>query len=230
MDIRSLSIEKREGTGKEVAKRLRRAGRVPAVLYGGSAPVNISVNPKDIFRLIHGHEGGTQLVQVGFGESADKRMAIIRDMQFDPVSEDLVHVDLQEVAMDRPIQVTVPLRHVGDAVGVRETKGILEMILREVQVSCLPSAIPESLTADVSNLAIGDVFTVGQLPVPEGVRVLTDPNQAVATVAPPLAEEVVVAPAVGVVAATPAEPEVLTERKKEEAGEDKDKDKDAKKK
>ena len=196
MEIRALSIEKREGSGKEVAKRLRRTGRVPAVLYGGSAPVNITVNPKDIFRLIHGHEGGTQLVQVTFNGSSDKRMAIIRDMQLDPVSEDLVHVDLQEVAMDKPIQVTVPLRHVGDAVGVRETKGILEMILREVQVSCLPGQIPEALTADVANLAIGDVFTVSQLPVPEGVRVLTDGNQAVATVAPPPAEEVVAAPAV----------------------------------
>jgi len=231
MEIRALSIEKREGSGKEVAKRLRRAGRVPAVLYGGSAPVNITVNPKDIFRLIHGHEGGTQLVQVTFNGSSDKRMAIIRDMQLDPVSEDLVHVDLQEVAMDKPIQVTVQLRHVGDAVGVRETKGILEMILREVQVSCLPGQIPEALTADVSNLAIGDVFTVGQLPVPEGIRVLTDGNQAVATVAPPPAEEVVAAPAVEAVAAAPAEPEVLTERKpKEEAGDSKEKDKDTKKK
>jgi large subunit ribosomal protein L25 len=231
MEIRALTVEKREGTGKEVAKRLRRAGRVPAVLYGGTAPVNITVNPKDVFRLIHGHEGGTQLLQVSFGESTDKRMAIIRDMQFDPVSEDLVHVDLQEVAMDKPIQVTVPLRHEGEPIGVRETKGILEMILREVQVSCLPSQIPESFIADVSTLEIGDVFTVGQLPVPSGVRILTDPNQAVATVAPPMAEEVAAAPVVGVVAATPAEPEVLTERKpKEEAVDDKEKDKDAKKK
>src|SRR5262249_33262096 len=159
-------------------------------------------------------------------------MAIIRDMQLDPVSEDLVHVDLQEVAMDKPIQVTVPLRHVGDAVGVRETKGILEMILREVQVSCLPGQIPEALTADVSALAIGDVFTVSQLPVPEGVRVLTDGNQAVATVAPPPAEEVVAAPAVETVAVGPAEPEVLTERKPKEeaAADDKGKEKDAKKK
>jgi large subunit ribosomal protein L25 len=112
---------------------------------------------------------------------------------------------------------------------VRETKGILEMILREVQVSCLPGQIPEALTADVSNLAIGDVFTVSQLPVPEGVRVLTDGNQAVATVAPPLAEEVAAAPAAGTVAAAPAEPEVLTERKPKEEGTE-DKEKDAKKK
>ena len=226
MEMRALTIEKRVGTGKEAAKRLRRTGRVPAILYGGGTPVNITVNPKDIFRLIHGHEGGTQLLQVTFGDSPDKRMAIIRDMQLDPVTEDLVHVDLQEVAMDKPIQVTVPLRHVGEAVGVRDAKGILEMILREVQVSCLPGSIPESFTADVSELGIHDVFTVGQLVAPEGVRILTDPSQAVATVAPPMAEEVAVpAVATGAVAATPAEPEVLTERKpKEEAVDEKEKD------
>jgi len=147
-------------------------------------------------------------------------------MQLDPVTEDLVHVDLQEVAMDKPIQVTVPLRHVGEPVGVRDAKGILEMILREVQVSCLPGSIPESFTADVSELGIHDVFTVGQLVAPEGVRILTDASQAVATVAPPMAEEEVAAPvATGVVAATPAEPEVLTERKpKEEAADEKEKD------
>src|SRR6185436_1329697 len=216
--------EKRVGTGKGAAKRLRRTGRVPAVLYGGKSPENVTVNPKDIFRLIHGHEGGTQLLQVSFPESSDKRMAIIRDMQLDPVTEDLVHVDLQEVAMDKPIQVSVPLRHVGEPVGVRDAKGILEMILREVQVSCLPASIPESFTADVSELGIHDVFTVGQLVAPEGVRILTDTSQAVATVAPPMAEEVV-APVATAVAATPAEPEVLTERKpKEEAADEKEKD------
>ena len=226
MEMRALTIEKRVGIGKGAAKRLRRTGRVPAILYGAGTPVNIAVNPKDIFRLIHGHEGGTQLLQVTFAESPDKRMAIIRDMQVDPVTEDLVHVDLQEVAMDKPIQVTVPLRHVGEPVGVRDAKGILEMILREVQVSCLPASIPESFTADVSELGIHDVFTVGQLVAPEGVRILTDASQAVATVAPPMAEEEVAAPvATGVVAATPAEPEVLTERKpKEEAADEKEKD------
>jgi len=143
-------------------------------------------------------------------------MAILRDMQFDPVSEDLIHVDLQEVAMDKPIQVTIAVHHVGDAVGVRETQGILEMVLREIQVSCLPGNIPEAIEADVSNLAIGDVLTVGDLPIPDGVRVLTDRAQAVATVAPPAAEEVAPVAAVEAVAAAPAEPEVLTERKPKE--------------
>ncbi|HLF49161.1 MAG TPA: 50S ribosomal protein L25 [Methylomirabilota bacterium] len=221
MEMRALTIETREGTGKGPARRLRRAGRIPAVLYGGASPVSIAVDPREILRLIHGHEGGTQLLQVSYAGASESRMAIIRDMQFDPVSEDLIHADLQEVAMDKPLQIAVPLRHVGDAIGVRDTKGILEMILREVQVSCLPGAIPEVIAADVSGLNIGDVFIVGQLVAPEGVRILTDPGQAVATVAPPMAEEVAAPTAEAPAAA--AEPEVLTERKPKEEVEEKKK-------
>jgi len=226
MDMRELTIRKRDDIGKGPAKRLRRAGQVPAILYGGASPVKVSVAPKDILRLIHGHPGSTQLFRVTFEGATDGTMAIIRDMQFDPVSEDLIHVDLQEVAMDRAIQVTVAVHHVGEAVGVKETQGILEMVLREVRVSCLPGNIPGSLEADVSNLAIGDVLTVKDLKVPEGVRILNDPNQAVVTVAPPAAEEVAAPTAVVTEAAAPAEPEVLTERKpKEEGAEAESKDK-----
>ena len=221
MEMRELTIQRRDGTGKGAAKRLRRAGHVPAILYGGTSPLNVAVAPRDVFRLIHGHEGSTQLLKVSFADSGDSMMAIIRSMQFDPVSEDLIHVDLQEVAMDRPIQVSVAVHHVGEAIGVRESQGILEMILREVQVSCLPANIPEVLEADVTPLGINAVLTVKDLKVPEGVRILNDPNQAVVTVAPPAAEEAaaVAAPAAG----TSAEPEVLTERKPKEEEGDKDK-------
>jgi large subunit ribosomal protein L25 len=232
MEIRELTVIPREGVGKSVARRLRRSGKTPGILYGGASPVNIAVDPREVFRLIHGHEGSTQLLRVTFAGSKDSRMVILRDIQLDPVSEDLVHVDLQEVNMDKPIQVTVALHHVGEPIGVRDTQGILEMVLREIQVSCLPANIPEDIKADVSNLAIGDVLTVGELVVPEGVRVLTDKAQAVATVAPPAAEEVAapVAAVVGAVAAAPAEPEVLTERKPKEEAEVEDKDKKGKKK
>jgi large subunit ribosomal protein L25 len=232
MEIRELTVMAREGVGKSVARRLRRSGKTPGILYGGPSPVNIAVDPREVFRIIHGHEGSTQLLRVTFAGSKDSRMVILRDLQLDPVSEDLVHVDLQEVNMDKPIQVTVALHHVGEPIGVRDTQGILEMVLREIQVSCLPANIPEDIKADVSNLAIGDVLTVDELVVPEGVRVLTDKAQAVATVAPPAAEEVAapVAAVVGAVAATPAEPEVLTERKPKEEAEVEDKDKKGKKK
>jgi large subunit ribosomal protein L25 len=220
MEIRELTIERRDGTGKEVARRLRRAGRIPAILYGAQAPVTVSVDPRGLLRLIHGHEGGTQLLRLSFADSGESRLAIIRDMQFDPVTEDLLHADLQEVSLDRAIQVTVPVHHAGEAIGVKESHGILEMLLREVEVSCLPGAIPEVLHADVSRLAIGDVFTVRDLVAPEGVRILTDPSQPVVTVAPPVAEE---AAAPVAAAAAPAEPEVLTERKPKEEGEEKKK-------
>jgi large subunit ribosomal protein L25 len=221
MEMRELTIQKRLGVGKGEAKRLRRAGQVPAILYGVAQPVNVAVAPRDIYRLIHGREGSTQLLRVSFADSGEARMAIIRDLQYDPVSENLVHVDLQEVAMDRPLQVTVAVHHVGEAVGVRDTFGILEMILREVQVSCLPGNIPQVLEADVTGLAIGDVLTVKDLAAPEGVRILNDPNQAVATVAPPAAEEAAAPTAVVETAATPAEPEVLTERKPKDEAEEK---------
>ena len=232
MEIRELTVTPRDGVGKSVARRLRRSGKTPGILYGGPSPVNIAVDPREVFRIIHGHEGSTQLLRVTFAGSKDSRMVILRDLQLDPVSEDLVHVDLQEVNMDKPIQVTVALHHVGEPVGVRDTQGILEMVLREIQVSCLPADIPGDIKADVSRLAIGDVLTVGDLAVPEGVRVLTDRARAVATVAPPAAEEIAapVAVVAGAVAAAPAEPEGLTERKPKEEPEAEDKDKKGKKK
>jgi len=217
MQTRELTIKRREGTGKQAAKRLRRERAVPAILYGGPQPQPITVDPRAVLRIIHGHEGTTQLLNLTFDGDGGPRMAIIRDLQFDPVSERLLHVDLQEVSADRAITVRVAVHAVGDAVGVREQKGILNLATHEVEIACFPTQIPDRLEADVTALSIGDVLTVADLRVPEGVRILNDPGQAVATVQPPMAEETpaVVAP---VAATATAEPEVLTERKpKEEA-------------
>lgn len=216
MAMQELIIKRREATGKQAAKRLRRAGTVPAILYGGAKAEPITVDPKAVLRMIHGREGTTQLLTLTFDDekSSGIRMAIIRDLQFDPVSEDLVHVDLQEVSADRAITVRVAVHPVGEAAGVKEQKGILNLVLHELEVSCLPTAIPQRIDADVTALMIGNVLTVGNLTAPEGVRILTPAAQAVATVVPPMAEEVAVpaAPA----AAAVAEPEVLTERKPKE--------------
>ena len=219
MAMQELTVQQRGETGKQVAKRLRRAGAVPAVLYGGARPESISVDPKAVLRIIHGHAGSTQLLNLTFEGGAGSRMAIIRDLQFDPVSERLLHVDLQEVTADRAITVRVAVHPIGEAAGVREQKGILNVVLHELDVSCLPTLIPERIDAGVSALMIGDVLTVGALSAPEGVRILNDPGQAVVTVAAPMAEEVVATPAPAATAA--AEPEVLTERKKEEEADDK---------
>jgi large subunit ribosomal protein L25 len=216
MERQELAIMPRDGKGKQAAKRLRREGRVPAVLYGGKAPQAISVDPKAVLKMIHGHEGSTQLLNLTENGGGSTRMAIIRDMQFDPVSEDLLHVDLQEVSADRAINVTVAIHPVGEAIGVRDTKGILNLVLHEINVSCLPTNIPQRIDADVTNLAIGDVLTVRDLVTPEGVRVLNDPGQAVVTVSPPMAEEEAAAPAAAAAVTAAAEPEVLTERKPKE--------------
>jgi large subunit ribosomal protein L25 len=225
MAMQELTIKRRTETGKEVAKRLRRAGAVPAVLYDGQKAETVTVDPKAVLRMIHGREGTTQLLTLKFdGEAGNgARLAIIRELQFDPVSEQLLHVDLQEVSADRAITVHVTVRPVGEAAGVKEQKGILNLVLYELAISCLPTAIPERIDADVSALMIGDVLKVADLRAPEGVRILNDPGQAVATVAPPMAEEVAAVAAPTAAAVT--EPEVLTERKPKEeeaaAGDDK---------
>jgi large subunit ribosomal protein L25 len=216
MTMQELTIKRRDGTGKSVVRKLRRAGVVPAILYGGAKPQTITVDPRAVLRIIHGHEGSTQLLTLKFDGDGSSLMAIIRDIQFDPVSDTLLHVDLQEVSADRAITVRVAVHPVGEAIGVKDTKGILNLVMHEVEVSCLPTNIPERIDADVTNLAIGDVLTVAALRPPQGVRITNDPGQAVATVSPPMAEEVA-APA-ATAAVTPAEPEVLTERKpKDEA-------------
>jgi large subunit ribosomal protein L25 len=215
MAIRELSVERRGEIGKSAVRRLRRRGLVPAILYGArSEPVPLAVSPKEVQRALHAHAGGGVLVHLRLAGEPEARTAIVRDLQFDPVRESLLHVDLQAVRMDEEITVEVPIRVVGEAAGVKEQSGILAVLLRAVEVSCLPSLIPDRLDADVSALRIHDVFTVGDLRLPEGVRVTTSTTQALVTVSPPTVEEVA-APA----AAAPAEPEVVTERKPPEAAE-----------
>jgi large subunit ribosomal protein L25 len=216
MQMQELTIARREGTGKQVSKRLRRQGVVPAVLYGGARSEAVTVDPKAVLKMIAGHAGTTQLLSLKMEGDGGSRLAIIRAMQFDPVTERLLHVDIQEVSADKPITVRVSVHPVGEAIGVKDTKGILNLVLHELTVSCLPTAIPERIDADVTALAIGDVLTIADLKAPEGVRIVNDPAQAVATVAPPMAEET---PTPAATAAVTAEPEVLTERKPKEGEE-----------
>jgi large subunit ribosomal protein L25 len=217
MEIRELTVEHRDGRGKGAAKRLRRAGRVPAILYGAVAePLALSVAPKDVQRVLRAHAGGGVLVNVRLPGEPEPRTAVVRDLQFHPVLETLLHVDFQAVRMDEEITVEVPLHVVGEAAGVKEQSGILQFLLRTVEVSCLPSLIPERLDADVSALRIHDVLTVADLRLPEGVRVTTAASQAIVTVAPPAVEEV----AAPTAAAAAAEPEVVTGRKPEEGAEE----------
>jgi large subunit ribosomal protein L25 len=212
MNIRELSVEPREATGKGAAGRLRRRGRIPAILYGGGQPaVALSVSPSELQRALHAHAAGGILVSLRLPGEDEPRAAVVRDLQVDPVRDTLLHVDFQAVRMDEEISVEVPIHVVGEAAGVKEQNGVLALLMRTVEVSCLPALIPERIDIDVSPLRIHDVLTVADLRLPEGVRVTTPAGQALVTVAPPMAEEVA-APA----AAPAAEPEVVTERKPKE--------------
>ncbi len=216
MEIRELTAERRDAAGKGAVKRLRRLGRIPAILYGArTEPVPLSVLPKDVQRVLHARAGGSVLVNLKLPGESEARAAVVRDLQFDPVRDILLHVDLQAVRMDEQITVEVPIRVVGEAAGVKEQSGVLAVLLRTIEVACLPTQIPERIDVDVSPLRIHDVITVGGLKLPEGIRVTMQPGQAVVTVSPPMAEEVA-APA----AAPAAEPEVLSERKPEEGAEE----------
>jgi large subunit ribosomal protein L25 len=212
MNIRDLSVQRRDATGKGPVRRLRRAGLVPAILYGGGTePVSLAVSPAEVHRALHAHVGGGVLVNLRVAGEAEPRPAVVRDLQFDPVRDTLLHVDLQAVRMDEEITVEVPIHVVGEAAGVKEQSGVLAVLLRQVEVACLPSFIPERIDIDVTPLRIHGVLTVADLQLPEGVRVTVATSQAIVTVTPPMAEEV--AP---VVAAPAAEPEVVTERKPKE--------------
>ena len=220
MNMRELSAEPRTALGKGAVGRLRRRGLVPAILYGaGNAPVPLAVAPVEVQRAVRAHAAGGVLVGLRLPGETEARPAVVRDLQFHPVRDSLIHVDFQAVRMDEEITVEVPIHVVGEALGVKDQNGVLAILLRTVEVSCLPSLIPERIDIDVSALRIHDVATIADLRLPEGVRVTMPSTQPVVTVAPPMAEEVVAAPVVAAV-----EPEVVTERKPKEEEEAKGKE------
>ena len=169
MNIRDLSVEPREALGKGAVGRLRRKGLVPAILYGGgSAPVTLAVAPTDVRRALHGHGAGGVLVNIRLPGDAEPRTAVVRELQYDPVRDTLIHIDFQAVRMDEEITVEVPIHVVGEAAGVKDQNGVLALLLRAVEVSCLPSLIPERIDIDVSALRIHDVATVADLAAARG--------------------------------------------------------------
>ncbi len=213
----------REERGKNAARRTRRTGLVPAVLYGGKhEPIVISVNAKQIARILRSETGHNTIFTVQVpGRGEEKTM--LKDWQVDPVSNALLHVDLLRVAMDVRMKVKVPVHTFGEPQGVKMQGGIFEMVTREVEVECLPSDIPEEFKVDVSELLIGKQLRAGDLPLdPQKVRLVTDPQRVLAhVVALKKEEEPAAAEAAVATEAAPAEPEVIKKGKKEaEEGEE----------
>jgi len=207
-----VEAEPREAGNKNVARRMRRAGRVPGVLYGANKPsVPVALNPKQMRAVLQSEAGQNTILDVNVkdGETAS---AIIVDWQYEPIRGALLHVDLKRIALDQLLTVTVPVVAVGEPAGVKTQGGILEYVHREVEVECLPADIPEHIDADVTELLIGQNFRVKDLKTPEGVRVITAPEEVLLHVVTPKAE-VVETPETADAAATPAEPEVIKKGK-----------------
>ncbi len=216
MAISSLTGEQRSGVGKSVARKLRAAGRVPAIYYGrGEQPIALTINAKEVETLIHGASGANVIVDLMVsGAAAADRKALIREIQRDPVVGNILHLDLQHISLTEKITVEVPIELIGIPTGVKDGGGILEHLLREVEVECLPTDIPTQLEADVSMLNIGDSLHVSDLKA-ERVTILTEADRAIATVVPPtILEEA--APAEAAV----AEPELVSGKKEGEEGEE----------
>ncbi len=191
--MRKLTIkaEKREAGGKNAARRLRREGWLPAILYGSeSANVPLILNKKDIFSILKSETGENTLFKVVYDQHQQEVM--IKDFHQDAVSDEILHVDLIRIAMDKEIRVDVPVDLVGTAVGVKTEGGFVDFVTREVEVECLPGVIPESFEIDISSLHLNQSLKVEDLPLIEGVRLITDPQTVVVHIEAPSVEEVVV--------------------------------------
>lgn len=210
----TLEVTRRENTGKEAAKKLRREGKVPAVVYGGHRdPVAITVDRKAISELIQKGEHGIRSVFLLKMSGTDQqRHAMIKEVRIDPISRKMEHIDFVRVVMDEKVKVTVPVHLNGTAIGVKEG-GLLDWQVRELHVECLPTAIPDSIEVDVSPLGAHDYYRVKDLTLPEGVRVLDDPERVVVGVTIARAE---VSEATTAEVAAVAEPEVIKKGKTEE--------------
>ncbi|HEX2122535.1 MAG TPA: 50S ribosomal protein L25 [Thermoanaerobaculia bacterium] len=216
----TLEVERREATGKEIAKKLRRDGRVPAVVYGGHRePVAISVDRKAVSELIQKSDHGIRSVfLLKMAGTDQQRHAMIKDVTINPINRKMMHIDFIRVVMDEMVRVTVPVHLNGTAIGVKEG-GLLDFQVRELHVECLPNAIPDTVEVDVSPLGAHDYFRVKDLQLPEGVKVLDDPERVVVGVT--IARAEVSDTAAAEVAATTAEPEVIKKGKGEEEKEKK---------
>jgi large subunit ribosomal protein L25 len=209
----TVRAKQRDGRGKNDARRARREGMVPITVYGGGAETIAAVAALSDLAAILRSEAGRNTIFTIDVEGVGASEVMFHDRQIDPLRGRLIHADLARLVKGQKIEVTVPLHLVGEPVGVKEEQGVLEQILREVEIRCEPREIPDVIEADVSHLGVHDVLHVSDLKVAENVEILNDPEAVVATVGM-TREEVEVAPVIE--GEQPAEPEVIGKGKKEE--------------
>ena len=234
-----LEATARDSFGKNEARRTRRAGRVPAVVYGptsegGSRDATpIAVEPRALLKILHSESGANTLISLKLGGGGEARV-LIKEYQVDPVTHEVLHADFYRVRMDRTIRVTIPVTVKGEPKGVKQQGGVLEFIRREIEIECLPADIPEHVEIDVSELMLHQGVRVREIAPNAKWKSVSDPDMMLVHVILPKAEEVAPTPEATAAAATatPAEPEVIKKGKKEEdeAAEKKEEKKDEKKK
>jgi large subunit ribosomal protein L25 len=210
-----LEAQTREAGTKSQARRVRRDGKIPAVVYGaGKDSLPISVDPRHVSRILNSETGHNTIFDLAL-KDGERSKAMIVDWQYEPIKGKLLHIDLKRIALDKVLQVSVPIFLIGEAAGVKQEGGIMEQMLREVEVECLPGDIPSHIDADVSELIFGKVLRVSDLPHSEKLKFITDANQPVAHVTS-VKEEVVATPeAVAAEVGAPAEPEIIKKGKQE---------------
>ncbi len=190
----TLEVGDREGLGKEKARRLRRSGLIPGIVYGDKKEsIPVVVNPLDIERILHLESGKNTIFKIEISGAETTDQAMIKNFQVDPVTSKLLHIDLLRVSMKTRLRVMVPILLEGKAKGVEIDGGILEFTQREVEVECLPRNIPEHIKIDITGLEIGNLVRVADLKVDEKFKILSPPEQVVVSIAAPEVEEVVVA-------------------------------------
>jgi large subunit ribosomal protein L25 len=220
----TLEAIARESFGKNEARRLRREGKVPAVLYGGESrnATPIAVEPRALLKILHSESGQNTLIALKLAGASDTRV-LVKDFQLDPVTHHVLHADFYRVAMDKVIQVTIPATVHGEPKGVKQQGGILEFIRREIVVECLPGDIPEHIDIDVSELMLHQGIRVRDIATDPKWKPVTEGDAMLVHVIMPKAEETPTPETTAAAAtATPAEPEVIKKGKKEEEGEEKE--------
>lgn len=185
-----LTAAVREQSGKGAARSMRRAGKIPAVLYGQGECLLLTVNPEALIKILKSHAGSTALISltVNGEQSKQNRTALLRDYQVDPVTGAILHADLFEISMSKPIRVKVPIKVIGGVPSGVKEGGVLHHNMREMHVECLPAALPDHIEVDASALTIGSGIHVNEIGAREGVRFLDDADQMVVSVAAPMSE------------------------------------------
>src|SRR5436853_5577619 len=176
-----LEAQPRTAGNKNDARRVRRSGKIPGVVYGaGKSALSVSLDPRQVSRILHSATGHNTIFDLAL--DGERSKAMIVDWQYEPIKGSLLHIDLKRIAMDQKLTVTVPIVLKGEAVGVKTQGGIMEQILREVEIECLPGDIPSEIDLDVSELTFNKVLRVSDLPASPKLKYLTDSNQPVAHV------------------------------------------------